>query len=242
MSDFEVLRRLAAVTAMSEEEVEQARAARDFTDGSIWQLEGVTPRHSVPDLNDEQVRALTSDEALLKVIEFEVTSEAVYRKKYEKPIAPAGQSGITIGIGYDLGHNDQAGVRRDLAEQVLHDDIEVLIKACGIKGDAARQRLAEFRNVRVTWEAAREIYRRATVPRFARDVLRTFPNAVELKGHCFGALLSWCTIVAVLLRATDGARCARSAISWPNEIGHLFRHNSAQWLISGKGKRASPGW
>lgn len=39
-----------------------------------------------------------------KIIEFEVTSREVYTRKYERPIWPEGFSGITIGIGYDLGY------------------------------------------------------------------------------------------------------------------------------------------
>jgi S1-C subfamily serine protease len=190
MPDFEILGRLAAAAAPSEEEVDAARNARDFAEDASGTLEARRLPHPVPELTDAQVCALASDEACLKVIEFEVTSEQVYRRKYELPIAPAGASGITIGIGYDVGWNTPPGVRRDLEGLIPVDDIETLTRACGVRGNEARQRLAEFRRIRVPWEAAVEVFRRATMPRFGRDVLRTFPNAVELKGHCFGALLS----------------------------------------------------
>ena len=190
MPDFEILGRLAAAAAPSEEEVDEARNARDYAEDAAATLEARKLAHPVPELTPAQVCALASDEACLKVIEFEVTSEQVYRRKYELPIAPAGASGITIGIGYDVGWNTPPDVRSDLEGLVPVDDIEALTRACGVRGDDARQRLPEFRRIRVPWEAAVEVFRRATMPRFGRDVLRTFPNAVELKGHCFGALLS----------------------------------------------------
>ncbi len=193
MLDFEVLRRLASVAAISEQETDKARAARDYPEAQTGQFEGraaTAPTHTVPKLDDDQVRALLSEEARVKVIEFEVTSENVYRRKYERAEAPGGKSGITIGIGYDLGYNTAEDVRRDLEGLISADDIETLVGACGLKGNAARSRLSEFRDVRVPWEAAAELYRRVTVPKFGRKVLNTFPFAAELNGHCFGALFS----------------------------------------------------
>jgi hypothetical protein len=182
MADFEILRRLAGAAAVTETEADHAREARDFSEGEPGFLE--TGRTGHP------VRALVSPEARLKVIEFEVTSEQVYRRKYEKPILPGVSSGITIGIGYDLGYNDPASVARDLDGLIPSTDIQVLSSVCRLKGAAARPRLGDVRHIGVPWEAAIEIYRRATEPRFGRSVLATFPNAAELKGHGFGALLS----------------------------------------------------
>jgi V8-like Glu-specific endopeptidase len=190
MSDLEILRRLAADAAPSEEEIERAREGRDYAEDSSGHLEARRPSHSVPNLTDDEVRALVSDEAQLAVIQFEVTSKEAYHRKYERPIAPGGDSGITVGIGYDVGYNTPEAVRRDFSGLIPDRDIEALTKACGLKGDKARARLSEFRHIVVPWEAAFEVYRRATVPRFGRLVLGAFPNAAELKGHCFGAMLS----------------------------------------------------
>src|SRR5258708_33323102 len=45
-----------------------------------------------------------SDRAIQLIIAFEVTSEAVYNRLYQRPTWPKGKSGVTIGIGYDLGY------------------------------------------------------------------------------------------------------------------------------------------
>ena len=190
MSDFEILRRVAASASITELEADHAREASDFSEGEPGFLEGRRTGHPVPQMTDDEVRALVSPEARLKVIEFEVTSEQVYRRKYEKPILPGVSSGITIGIGYDLGYNEPAIVSRDLDGVIPASDIQVLSTVCRLTGAAARPRLDDVRHISVPWEAAIEVYRRATVPRFGRSVLATFPNAEELKGHCFGALLS----------------------------------------------------
>jgi hypothetical protein len=188
MFDLELMRRLSAVAAMTEVDTEEARSARDYDEG--LQLEGKGPRHPYPTLTDDEIATLVSNEARMAVIGFEVTSEAVYKKKYERPIAPAGQSGITIGIGYDLGWNKPENVRQDFAGLISAEDIETLIRACGVRGDEARRRRPEFNDIRVPWDAAIEAFRRATTPRFGRKVLMTFPNAVDTKGHAFGALFS----------------------------------------------------
>ncbi|HUS97832.1 MAG TPA: hypothetical protein VMX97_13965, partial [Hyphomicrobiaceae bacterium] len=191
MSDFEVLRRLAAQAALSEEEVDQAQQFREHDDPDTEQLEARTPAHPIPELSDDEVSALMSDEARLAVIGFEVTSEKQYKRAYERPILPGVASGITVGIGYDLGYSTPERVRRDFKGLIAADDIEALVAVCTLKGDAARPHLASLRQrIRISWDVAIEVYRRVTVPLYGRAVLKTFPNAVELKGHCFGALLS----------------------------------------------------
>jgi hypothetical protein len=70
------------------------------------------------------------------------------------------------------------------------DQIERMAGACDLRGDAARTRLSEFRDITVPWDAAIEVYSRSTMPKFGRAVLTTFPYAQEVKGHAFGALFS----------------------------------------------------
>ncbi|MEJ2117138.1 MAG: CHAP domain-containing protein, partial [Alphaproteobacteria bacterium] len=45
-----------------------------------------------------------SDEAFDLIVEFEVTNQQVYEGKYRKAVWPGHSSGVTIGIGYDVGH------------------------------------------------------------------------------------------------------------------------------------------
>lgn len=198
MTDFEALRWLAPMAGLTDEEIAWARELYDYSESEPGFLEARKPSHSVPQLTDDEVRALISDEARTAIVVFEITSESYYKRNYEYPILPGVSSGITVGIGYDLGYNTPAAVRRDFDGLIAPADIETLTKVCGLKGAKARPHLPSVKHVRVPVEAAREVFRRATLPRFGRSVLETFPNAIELHGHCFGMLLS-----LVFNRGTD---------------------------------------
>jgi hypothetical protein len=191
MFDFELFRRLNQAAPMTETDVDDARRAREVDDTvTLESSNSKHPRLPVPPLSDADVASLISVEARDAVIAFEVSSQEVYNKKYIHPEAPAGQSGITVGIGYDLGYNSPSDVRAHWHELLPSDQIERMVAACGLKGPQARERLAEFRDITVPWEAAIEVYRRSIMPRFGRMVLASFPNAMEVKGHAFGALFS----------------------------------------------------
>ena len=192
MLDLEVVHRLGAETAASEDEVACAHRLRDFELVEDRVLEGMrgVKRPPIATLSKAELVTLVSPEAILKVIEFEVTSEAAYHKRYEFPIKPGADSGITIGIGYDLGFNPPEAVKRDLAGLLPEDQIAALSAVCGLTKDAADQARASVGSIRLPWEKALQLFETATVPRFAQMVRETFANADELKGHAFGALFS----------------------------------------------------
>jgi len=63
---------------------------------------------------------IVSKKSLDLIIAFEVSSKTAYNSKYKNPIWPGGESGITIGIGYDIGYstitqfkNDSSAGERD---------------------------------------------------------------------------------------------------------------------------------
>ncbi|MEQ1696051.1 MAG: TIR domain-containing protein [Hyphomicrobiaceae bacterium] len=143
-----------------------------------------------PGLTDEQVAALVSEEAKQMVVTFEVVSRDVYEKKYFRAVWPGGATGITIGINYDLGYYSAEEIRRDWQGVLPAGQIEALTAASGLFGEAAGTALAQFRDISVPWDAALAVFTRSTLPRFSRLVLTTFPNAAELNGHAFGALVS----------------------------------------------------
>lgn len=161
-----------------------------WREGAAWReaLEGGVPS-DVPLIS---TGGAPSEKAIRLLIEFEVTSPAVYEKKYRRPTWPGGQSGVTIGVGYDVGYcpdksrlwADWRGVLSDLM-------VTALERAIGVKGPAARRLAKELGGiVDVPWSAAEQVYRQSILPFWTRVVSGALPNAGMLTGDCFGALLS----------------------------------------------------
>ncbi|MFC1859603.1 hypothetical protein ACFL9U_16470 [Thermodesulfobacteriota bacterium] len=147
--------------------------------------------------DEEQKSALTEDFSLVvsktglqKLVQHEISSAAYYRKYLSKPVWPGGASGITIGIGYDLGYNSEAQIRKDWSGKLAEIELEKLVVVAGLKIDAARQALSGVKSVSVPLEAARSVFYEATLPRYAAATLKTYPGVNELFPDAQAGLLS----------------------------------------------------
>jgi GH24 family phage-related lysozyme (muramidase) len=135
---------------------------------------------------------LISDAAAALIIEQEVSSEAAYKAKYQRPERPGGASGITIGIGYDCGYSTPNQIRADWTGRISASMVEVLAtRAAGITGDNAQARLAELRpQIVVPWEAAISEFNDVEVPRWVAKVKAYLPNTELLHPDSLGAIVS----------------------------------------------------
>lgn len=132
-----------------------------------------------------------SERAVEFIVSFEVTSKAVYEKKYRSVIWPEGQSGITIGVGYDLGYVTRAELVAVWGPHLPAPMIEALKTAVGKKGTAAKALLAGLKpKVDVPWEAAYDVFRDNTLPKFEAATVSALPNTDLLSPDSFGALVS----------------------------------------------------
>lgn len=136
---------------------------------------------------------LISDAARDLIVAEEVSSKAVYEKRYTHPEWPGGASGITIGIGYDVG----AGVKTkeqlwaDWRGHIPDSMIEVLEPCIGVTGESAHAMLAEVRpRVVVPWDAAIAVFDQVDTPRWSAIVRKHLPNCDLLSPDSFGALVS----------------------------------------------------
>lgn len=104
------------------------------------------------------------------ITRWEVTSEAVYVRKYQGVICPGGASGPTIGIGYDLGHQTASTIRADWR---AHADVARLATGSGQVGPAkcAAWR-AQHRDVRVPLAMAQAVFEESTLPAYTRAAER----------------------------------------------------------------------
>lgn len=132
-----------------------------------------------------------SEKAIRMIVAFEVTSESVYTNKYQSTIWPGGKSGVTIGIGYDLGYTSAAKLAADWGPLLPADMVEALGQALGIKGKPAKEMAAHLAPaVLVPWAAANAVFRGRDVAAYSAEVRAALRNTDLLSPDSFGALLS----------------------------------------------------
>lgn len=126
-----------------------------------------------------------------KGLDFIVEQETGGENEYNRhPEWPGEASGITIGIGYDLGYNSSATISKDWQLQLKRNDLERLIACAGIRGKEAQQRLPLVRDIEVSWESAVMVFENITVPKFYQTMLSIYPEAAQLAPNQAAALLS----------------------------------------------------
>lgn len=106
-------------------------------------------------------------------------------------IWPGAASGISLGIGYDLGTVTARQFTGDWTPPNLSQNaIQQLLTAIGLVGAAARAMAHTFAGIRVTEAAALDVFTRRTLPVFQALTLRTFPGMDQLPPDAQGALVS----------------------------------------------------
>lgn len=105
---------------------------------------------------------------------------------------PGGDSGVTLGYGYDLGHHTPAEVRAAWAAHLPAAVLEALIACCGAQGPRARGLARGFGRVPVvTQAAAAQVLAQHTWPKYARQAQQAFgPGLALLPAQAREALVS----------------------------------------------------
>jgi hypothetical protein len=135
---------------------------------------------------------VVSPAAVDLIVEAEVGSRAQYEQHYAHPEWPQGASGVTIGIGYDVGYCASIeALKTDWKGLIPDAMIAGLAPAIGVKGKAAAPLARELRTVvKVPWDAAIAVFRDVDVPRWAERCRKLLPNFDALPADCRGALVS----------------------------------------------------
>ena len=174
--------------ALTEGELDDARAAREETE-----VVEVPDRGGVETTQPGGSASATpiSRTAFELIVEFEVSSEQVYTRKYRGPIWPGGASGVTIGIGYDVGYATKAQLAADFGGHIADRTIAALGAAIGVTGVAAQQVARNLAgSVDVPWAAAIRVHRDRVMPRWVGLVERSLPHTDAIGPDCLGALVS----------------------------------------------------
>lgn len=135
--------------------------------------------------------ALTlSRKGLTQLVNQEIGSAAYYRRALSNPTWPGGRSGVTIGIGYDLGYNSESRIRQDWSSVLGELDLERLIVVSGLKGEVAQQAVKQVQSVTVPLESAESVFFEATLTRYALLTRKAYPGVENLHPDAQAALLS----------------------------------------------------
>ena len=133
---------------------------------------------------------MLSKKSLDLILEFEVGGgENYYNKFLKNPTWPGEQSGVTIGVGYDLGYVNKAEFINDWKE-LNQKDFDRLYKVVGIKGIAAKDLVRGLKDISIPWELALKVFMNKTVTKFYNLTRETFPNFDNLPEDAKGGLVS----------------------------------------------------
>jgi hypothetical protein len=124
------------------------------------------------------------------VLEFEVGGgENYYNKFLKNPTWPGEQSGVTIGVGYDLGYVNKTEFTNDWKD-LAQKDFDRLYKVVGIKGIAAKDLIRSLKDITIPWELSLKVFNNKTVTKFYNLTKETFPNFDNLPEDAKGGLVS----------------------------------------------------
>ena len=112
---------------------------RGTIDAATWQRLRALPEPS-PDIPTRAVSFIAREE---------VGSRGFYDAQCARPTWPGGASGVTIGVGYDLGY--QAGFAADWSDLLTPADMARLKPWLGLKGQAAKDGPAQLTAITIPW-------------------------------------------------------------------------------------------
>lgn len=125
------------------------------------------------------------------ILQYEVGGgEAYYNKELKHPSYPGGESGVTIGIGYDLGYNTASQFATDWKAILDSNSYDRLVPHLGKKSSAAKAAVSSVKDITIPWPSAQSVFKGNTLPRFISETVRAFPGAQTLHPDAFGALVS----------------------------------------------------
>lgn len=130
-------------------------------------------------------------DALELIMKFEVGGGKRYYDKFlSHPIWPGGSSGITIGIGYDLGMNEADDIIQDWAGLIPQHEVMRLSLCSGKIGSKGRAAALGLSDITVPWSAAMTVFNGSTVPRYWELTCGVFPGIEDAPLCVQGALFS----------------------------------------------------
>jgi GH24 family phage-related lysozyme (muramidase) len=103
---------------------------------------------------------------------------------------PGGASGITIGIGYDLGYESNDDFEADWAPRLSAGELTTLSQVVGIKGTQAEAKASGLKTIKIKSSDAEDVFLNRSVPKYQAQTQQAFPGVDGLPADVQGALFS----------------------------------------------------
>ncbi|MEO6304797.1 MAG: hypothetical protein ABIP51_16675 [Bacteroidia bacterium] len=145
---------------------------------------------------------IISKKSVDAIVNFEVGSENLYNRRYTHPVLPGVNSGITIGIGYDLGMSSVSTIIKDWTGFVSNNDLALIKKAAGLTQTKAKEVLPLLKNVTVSYHDAEEVFIK-DLSNYAAQALHIYPGLEKLNPDTVGAIISLVYNRGSLINDTD---------------------------------------
>ena len=133
---------------------------------------------------------ILSEKSLKLILQYEVGNKGYYNRFLDHPTYPQASSGVTIGIGYDLGYNSAETVKKDWKNFLSKNDLKRITSVVGYRGGVAESHAKLISDITIPWDSAVQVFQETTVPKFINYTLKAFPQCEDLHPDAFGALVS----------------------------------------------------
>ena len=164
--------------AVRDAQAEAGLPETGIADQATWDWLEARPEPS-PDLPTEAVTFIVREE---------VGSRAFYERHTAMPHFPGVDSGVTIGIGYDLRFQAPEDFERDWALELTAEQMDLLRPHLGRKG--SQEAVNALMAIRIPFRSALRVFCKASLPRAVEDTRRTYTGFDSLPPLCRGALVS----------------------------------------------------
>jgi hypothetical protein len=147
-------------------------------DDATWQALRALPEPS-PDIPVRAVAFIGREE---------VGGRALYDLSVCRPTWPGGASGVTIGVGYDLGQ--EGTFEADWSDVLPAEHIAALKPWLRVQGQSAAAGLAQLKDIVIPWRATWEVFIRRSLPDQVRTTRSVFDGWEAMPRLSLGALVS----------------------------------------------------
>ena len=126
-----------------------------------------------------------------KIVEWETGGPRYYNRYLTTPLNPVNDaSGLTVGVGYDLGYYTPDQIKSDWKGYISDEDIQKLASVSGLKGREAAGKHRHVVSVTISYDVALAQFTKVTLPTWLMKAYKLWPNFDALNDRQKTALVS----------------------------------------------------